>query len=94
MCKQEIIDDIDAGKRVPLKKSVMFVLGFIFSSGVIGWLLTVLFWITGVDNDIAKNKEDIVEINKWVNVDVLNSNEIIYNLKRLLEKEGLEWKTF
>ena len=93
VCSDKIIADIDSGKRVPIKKGVLYGLGFLFSSGLIGWLFTVIFWISGTDNNIAKNTGNLKTLIEWQGEHSNNHDELIYNLTRLLEANGIEWRT-
>ena len=101
MCSEKTIADIDAGRSVVIKKNWMYFLSFVVGSGVIAWLFMVIFWVAGTDNGIAQNnreiklnKAELLEVTVWKENHTDNHDEMIYNLTRLLEANGLEWKSF
>ena len=78
MCDSKMIEEIDLGKRIPIKKTLLYVFGLLISSGLIGWLFTVIFWISGTDNSISKNTESIIEIEE-ITTEIINQQKQHYN---------------
>ena len=94
MCNEKMIADIDAGRSVVIKKGWLYFTSFIISSGVIAWLFMVVFWVADTDNNIAQTMKTVNKISEWKEKHTDNHDEVIYNLTRLLEANGLEWKSF
>lgn len=94
MCSEKMIADIDAGKIIMVKKGWFYLISFLISSGILAWLIGGIFWIAGTDNSIAKNSEAILKVEKRTTEVVEWQDEMIYNLTRLLESNGLDWKSF
>ena len=99
MHSEKMIANVDAGKNITVKKSWIYLISFITTSGVIAWLISVIFWISGTDKGIAENhknitqhKIELIEIEMWRSKHTDNHNELIYNLARLMEANGIEWK--
>lgn len=101
MCSEKTIADIDAGRSVVVKKKIAYSLILTIVTGVLGWLITVIFWVAGTttaiadnDKEIKLNKTELIKVSEWKERHTDNHDEMIYNLTRLLEANGLEWKSF
>ncbi len=110
MCEQKIIDEIDSGKRKAIKTKVLYFIGFGGISLLIGWLVTVVFWVSGTTNAITKNSEGIATNKQSIakieeehkkheefqrsdeTKDQEKMNEIIFNMSKLLQVNGLKWE--
>lgn len=94
MCSKKQIADVDSGKSIVLRKGWLYTLSAILSSGVLAWLLSIVFWASSINYTIAQHTEEIGIIETETTEIFQRQDEMIYNLSRLLESNGLDWKSF
>ena len=100
MSNEELQRKLESGKLVAVKRWVAYttILGFI--GGILFWLFTVIFWITGIDNAIANQEKTNNSFDKRISRveaqnDQLDDNQklIITNLRAYIESHGGRWQT-
>ena len=94
MCTKKQIADIDSGKSIVMKKGWLYTVSLVLGSGVLAWLLSIVFWVSGTNFTLAEHTDKIEKIETETEEMFQQQDEMIYNLSRLLESNGLDWKSF
>ena len=98
MSSEEMQKGIESGHLIPIKKWVAYSVVWSFIGGVVIWLFTVIFWIAGINNTLANQKNTNFNFDKRITevedqTDRLNDDQklIIVNLRAFITSHGGTW---